>query len=165
MDILQVLTIFGFGSFFGIVVKHFLDKGKEKEARIFAIKHEAYSRAIGVLSGFGNRTVHFILSNSKRGEVGHVSFIDYLTKVSEEIAPAILLSGQGLEEKLSQINNRALGVFEIIRVLLNNTEKTAEGHYVAGKPIEVAKELLQWKTKQEEFEKELVYEMRKELKL
>lgn len=159
MDLIQILGLLGVGSFVGIVVKHFLDKDEEKQLRDFNFKKEVFTKAVSVVSGFANRTVHFFLKNSNEGKIDQVAVIDYMAVLNESLAPVLLFADKDLSLKIKSFTNLAFELSEIMNGLMDN--------HIKGEKIEDtphAKKMSEWKDKIFALEKDLIDSMKKDLR-
>ncbi|MCE9548905.1 hypothetical protein K8Q98_00690 [Candidatus Nomurabacteria bacterium] len=164
MEIFYILTTLGAGSFIGIVVKHFLDKSKEKEERIFSAKRESFIKAIGIISGFADRTAHFLLTNIiNHKTIDSIKLVKYKSELSEGLAPAILCASEELGRKLRKFNNLTMDLSELIEKLLLVAKKNKDGDYFINGDEQSPKELIDLKQKLHDFEIELIRDLKKEL--
>ena len=61
--IISYLAVLGFGGIVGVVLKHFLDRSREKKLNAFGMKREAYIKAIAEISGLADKTFLDLISN------------------------------------------------------------------------------------------------------
>lgn len=162
--IFKYLGVLGLGSIIGIITKHLLDKDRERGKQILEIKVRAYTKAISALSGLGDKTVHFVTSNSSEGEISSIKVLEYLTNLTEEIAPALLVADKSLRILLEKIRIVVSNFVEIIEDCLGGVRKHG-GQYIIDSSQEEAKELANWAKKLKELEKQISSEMQKEIRL
>jgi hypothetical protein len=159
--IYTVVSTLGLGSLIGIGAKHFLDRGRELDKRVFEARRDAYSKAAATVCGFGHRTVHHIAKNGKDGRTDSIAFVGYLQEISADLSPAILVARPSLAKELQNFTTLAIEGHEIVARLVSRFK---DGQ-TPGKEDKDTLVLSGWKTEIETLENTILQEMKKELGL
>ena len=157
MDLLQVIGTLSLGSIIGIAIKHFLDKSSAKQSRNFEVKKEALAHAAAAVLGFGNRTIHTILSKGEKGKVSPMALVEYQAHITTEISMALLFVSPPLAKKLKRLNDYAYDLHKAVDKLMTSDKVPEDVKDPAAKEVaKLSKEI-------DAFESELLADMKKEL--
>ena len=162
MTVISYLITLGFGSIIGILVKHFLDKNREKKLNTFGMKREAYMKAIAEISGLADRTFLFALKNNDEGDVSAIAITDYMADIQSKTSGARLVATKNINNSLGKITSIIIDGTEVISKTLKSTKKVGD-KYVISLEQPAAQELVKWKKQTNVWESNIISAMQREL--
>lgn len=160
--IISYLVAFGVGGIIGIIVKHFLDRSREKKLNTFEMKREAYTKAIVEISGLADKTFLFALKNNDKGDVSAIAITDYMADIQSKTSGARLVATKNINNSLGKITSIIIDGTGIISKTLKSTKKVGD-KYVISLEQPAAQELVKWKKQTNIWESNIISAMQKEL--
>jgi flagellar motor component MotA len=93
--IIQLASTLGLGALLGVLIKNFLDRNREAQARLFTARREAYKNVIGRINNFFSERETHGLNRVERRIQMNTFFSD-----------ALLLGGQDLRAAIQEYMDR-----------------------------------------------------------
>lgn len=162
LTIISYLSVLGAGGIIGAIVKHFLDKSREKNTSSFAMKKEAYMKAIATISGLADKAFLVMLKNNDEGDISAIAITDYIAEIETKIAGARLIATKDINKLFGAIAPIIVDGMRIVTDTLKSTKKIGDKHFISLEQP-AARELVVWKKAVNELENRIVSAIQKDL--
>lgn len=162
ITIISYLAALGVGGIVGVIVKHFLDKNREKKISSFAMKKEAYMKAIATISGLADKAFLVMLKNNDKGDISGIAITNHIAEIESKIAGARLIATKDINKLFSAIAPIIIDGMRIVTDTLKSTKKKNNKYFISLKQP-AAQELVVWKKAVNELENRIISAIQKEL--
>ncbi len=162
ITIISYLTVLGAGGIIGAIVKHFLDKSREKNISSFAMKKEAYMEAIATISGLADKAFLVMLKNNDEGDINAIAMTDHIAEIESKIAGARLIATKDINKLFGAIAPIIVDGMRIVTDTLKSTKKIDGKHFISLEQP-AAQELVVWKKAVDELNNRIISAIQKDL--